>query len=120
MSLPPDDLAALERLSLDFAACSGMVGSDAVLVGGAATAIDTAGEFRTGDVDIVASRDEALDAALALCGFLKENRAGRRHIGFYHPDHLAFGFQQVPGSLFDGRAERGFGQVQAQTGEPDE
>jgi hypothetical protein len=28
-------------------------------------------------------------------------------VGWYHPDHLAFGFQQVSGPLFDVRSERG-------------
>jgi len=39
-------------------------------------------------------------------GFIKERRAGRLHFGYYHPDHLNYGFQAVSGDLFDGRADK--------------
>jgi hypothetical protein len=40
-------------------------------------------------------------------GCCKENGASRLLIGYYHSSHLAYGFQQVSGSLFDGRSSRG-------------
>lgn len=31
---------------------------------------------------------------------------GKLRIGFYHPEHPGYGFQQVSGALMDGRADR--------------
>jgi hypothetical protein len=106
MPLPDDYIAALETLSLVFTSYRNATGSDAVLVGGAATAIYTAGLFPSGDFDIVAARDEAFDQVMLSHGFRAEDRSGHLLVGYYHPDHPAYGFQQVSGDLFDGLAER--------------
>lgn len=105
MSLPDEYVAALEQLSLVFSAYREATGGDAVLVGGGATAIYTGGAFQSGDFDIVAARDDAFDSAMLAHGFRREDRAGRLMIGYYHPDHPAYGFQQVSGVLFDGRSD---------------
>ena len=55
MSLPDDYIAALERLAFAFTSYRQRTGGTAVLVGGAATAIYTAGQFPSADFDIVAA-----------------------------------------------------------------
>jgi hypothetical protein len=107
MPLPDTYIAALERLGLVFASYHRMTGGDAVLVGGAAVAILTAGMFPSADFDVVASADPEFETSMAEHGFLREDRPGYLRIGFYHLDHPGYGFQQVSGSLFDGRSERG-------------
>lgn len=107
MPLQEDYIAALELLSLVFTDYRSATGGDAVLVGGAATAIYTAGLFPSGDFDIVAAWDAEFDRAILSHGFKAEDRSGQLKIGYYHPDHPSYGFQQVSGDLFDGHADRG-------------
>ena len=106
MALPDDYIAALERLAVVFATYRGQSGTDAVLVGGAAVAILTAGLFPSGDFDVVAARDDDFERAMLQHGFRREDRPGQLKIGYYHQEHPCFGFQQVSGSLFDGQADR--------------
>ena len=105
MALTSEFRAALERLALACAAYEVATGSQAVLVGGASATLYTAGAFASGDFDLVAGHDAAFNDAMRAHGFLPEDRANRLRIGWYHPAHPEFGFQQVSGSLFDGRAE---------------
>jgi hypothetical protein len=107
MPLPEGYIAALEQLASAFATYNANTGGNAVLVGGAATAIYTAGQFPSGDFDIVAANDAAFESAMLGCGFLREDRAGHLLVGFYHPSYPQYGFQQVSGALFDGRADSG-------------
>jgi len=104
--VPDGYLAALERLALAFAAYRARTGDDAVLVGGAAVTLYTCGWFPSGDFDIVAGRGPAFHAAMLEQGFQPEDRPGRLRIGYYHPEHPGYGFQQVSGPLFDGRSDR--------------
>ena len=106
MPLPDDYLAALERLAFAFTTYRERTGGTAVLVGGAATAIYTAGQFPSADFDVVAANDCAFEEAMAEHGFQREDRSGHLLIGFYHPEHPGYGFQQVSGTLFDGQADR--------------
>ena len=106
MALPASYIAALARLGRVFQAYRARTGHTAVPVGGAATAIYTAGMFPSGDFDVVAANGAGFDAVMVGHGFIREHRAGRLLIGFYHPDHPEYGFQQVRGSLFDGRSDR--------------
>lgn len=106
MALPDDYIAALEQLAVAFETYKNQTGSEAVLVGGAATAILTQGLFPSGDFDVVAGRDQEFDQAMTTHGFRRENQPGYRIKGWYHPDHLDYGFEQVSGYLFDGRADR--------------
>lgn len=106
MALSEGYLAVLERLGRVFDAYHWHTGSRAILVGGAATAIYTAGAFSSADFDIVAAASEAFDAALIAEGFRREDRLGHLRVGFYHPDYPEYGFQQVSGRLFDGRADQ--------------
>jgi hypothetical protein len=103
--LPASFVAALSTLARACEAYREATGNHAVLVGGAATAIYTAGDFMSGDFDIVAADDVALDGAMRREGFLPEDRAGFLHLGYYHPDHPQYGFQPVSGRLFDGLAD---------------
>ena len=107
MPLPPDYLNALELLGRAFELYRDRTGTAAVLVGGAAAAIYTAGQFPSGDFDVVAPMDAAFEAAMVAQGFQREDCPGHRLGGFYHPDCPAYGFQQVSGPLFDGRADAG-------------
>lgn len=107
MPLPDSYIAALTHLGRAFQAYQARTGDSAVLVGGAATAIYTAGMFPSGDFDVVAASDSAFDAIMVEHGFVKEHRAGRLLLGFYHPDHPEYGFQQVTEPLFGGRSDRG-------------
>lgn len=54
---------------------------------------------------MIASNDGAFDRAMKNQGFKSEDRRGKLRIGYYHPDHPDFGFQQVTGPLFEGKAE---------------
>lgn len=106
MSLPDDYIAALERLAFAFTSYRQRTGGAAVLVGGAATAIYTGGQFPSADFDVVAVGDQQFNAAMAEHGFQREDRPGHLLIGFYHPDHPGYGFQQVSGPLFDGQSDQ--------------
>ena len=105
MALTDEYIAALIPLSRAFEAYAKVAGHSPVLVGGAATAIYTAGLFPSGDFDVVAASDDIFSAVMLDQGFIREDRTGKLKIGFYHPDHLKFGYQQVTGPLFDGRAD---------------
>jgi hypothetical protein len=105
MALPDHYLAALARLGPVFADYRARTGSDAVLVGGAAVAIYTSGQFPSADFDIVAGRDEAFAEAMQRHGFRPEDREGYLRVGYYHPDDPFYGFQLVSGRLFDGQAD---------------
>jgi hypothetical protein len=107
MALPDDYLAALETLALAFEAYGRISGGTAVLVGGAAAAIYTGWMFPSNDFDIVAADDVAFEQAMLGQGFEREAEPGLLRGGFWHPRHPHYGFQQVSGALFDGRAERG-------------
>lgn len=105
MPLPDDYLPAVEALGRAFATYAEARGHMPVLVGGAAAALFTDGLFQSGDFDIVAASDEAFDAAMRAHGFRAEDRAGKLRIGWYHPDHPRYGFQQVSTRLYDGRGD---------------
>ena len=107
LPLADDYTAALLTLGEAFDHYTTATGLTAVLVGGAATAIYTDGAFPSGDFDVAAADDAAFDAAMRSRGFVRENRAGRLRIGYYHPAHPAYGFQQVSGPLFDGQSDEG-------------
>lgn len=106
MTLPSDYIALLEELGRAFSVYERMTGVWPVLVGGAATAIQTAGEFMSGDFDVVAGNDDAFAAAMAEAGFLIDERVGRLAGGFHHPDFPRYGVELVSGDLFDGRSDR--------------
>jgi hypothetical protein len=105
MSLNEDYLAALETLAVACDRYRAATGGEAVLVGGAATAILTDGAFMSGDFDLVAPADHAFETAMLEAGFLKEHRPGFVLRGFYHPDHPDYGFEPVSGQLFDGKSD---------------
>lgn len=105
MPLELDYIAALLELARAFTCYKDATEDYPVLVGGAAAAIYTAGQFPSGDFDIVASNDEALNAAMLANGFRREDRQGYIRRGFYHPDHPRYGFEQVSGRLFDGQSD---------------
>lgn len=106
MPLPSDYIDALNTLARAAGHYRAETGGDMVLVGGGATAILTAGSFHSADFDLVAMIDDAFERAMLTEGFLHEDRMGYLLIGYYHPAHLAYGFQQVSGDLFDGMADR--------------
>jgi hypothetical protein len=105
MPLNEDYLAALETLAVACDRYRVATGGEAVLVGGAATAILTDGAFMSGDFDLVAPADHAFETAMLEAGFLKEHRPGFVLRGFYHPDHPDYGFEPVSGQLFDGKSD---------------
>jgi hypothetical protein len=105
MSLPDDYLAVLEHLGRAFAQYRRMTTSDAVLVGGAATALRTSGAFMSADFDVVAADDEAFSRAMIHAGFIAEGGTGHLAGGFRHPQHRNYVVEQVSGPLFDGLAD---------------
>lgn len=100
----PDGYLEALQLALALADYHARTGDDAVLVGAAAVTSYTAGWFPSGDFDFVAASTAVFDAVMAGQGFRPEDWPGRLRIGYLHPDHPGFGFQQVSGPLFDGRA----------------
>lgn len=106
MALPPTYLRALERLSLAFGFYESATGSSAVLVGGAAAAIRTGGQFMSADLDVVAADERAFSGALASAGFVAETRTGKTEFGYYHPKFPAYAVDRVSDSYFDGRGDR--------------
>lgn len=106
MPLPDDYIDALCTLGRAATRYRVETGGEMVLVGGGATAILTAGSFYSADFDLVAMVDDAFERAMLAEGFRPEDRQGHLLIGYYHPDHPAYGFQQVSGDLFDGLADR--------------
>lgn len=106
MGFSDDYLSALIAVAGVFRRYRLVAGVDAVLVGGAAVNVLTDGSFHSGDFDIQALDDDALDAAFLEEGFIREDRQGQLRFGYYHPAHPLFGFQQVSGALMDGRTDR--------------
>ncbi len=105
MALPEGFLDLLSKLSRVCARYEELTERPAVIVGGAAAAIYTAGDISTGDIDVIAGNDTAFAAALQEEGFVTERRQGKLLGGYYHPDLPAYGVEQVSGPLFDGRAD---------------
>jgi hypothetical protein len=60
----------------------------------------------SGDLDLYASNDEALDQCLLEAGFLADERVGRLRGGYYHPRFERYGIESISGQLFDGLVER--------------
>ena len=106
MPLDQDFRDALTRLGRVFARYQAASGDQAVLVGGTTVSLYTNGLILSGDFDVVANADAAFETAMRAQGFVREHRAGRLRIGWYHPDCPLYGFQAVSGALFDGRADR--------------
>ncbi|MGI4798335.1 MAG: hypothetical protein ACRYG8_30690 [Janthinobacterium lividum] len=106
MPLPSDYIDALNTLASAATRYRAETGGDMVLVGGGAVAIFTAGSFQSADFDLVAIMDDAFERAMLAEGFLHESRLDHLLIGYYHPTHPTYGFQQVSGDLFDGMADR--------------
>lgn len=105
MALPDGYLDALELLAVAFARYEADTGHVAVLVGGAATALQTAGAFMSGDFDVVAPNDGAFDRAMAAAGFLSEGGLGHGAGGWFHPSAPQYAVELVTPPLFDGRAD---------------
>lgn len=106
MALPADYVALIGELGRAFSIYEHATGDWPVLVGGAATAIQTAGNFMSGDFDVVASNDQAFADALHEAGFVDEGGIGHGLGGYFHPDFPRYGVEQVAGPLFDGRSDR--------------
>jgi hypothetical protein len=106
MALSPNFLGALERLSLAFGAYEGATGIPPVLVGGAAAAIRTGGQFMSADLDVVAGNEGAFSRAMASAGFVAEMRTCRMASGWYHRNFPAYAVDLVAASYFDGRGDR--------------
>ena len=106
MTLPENYILALERLSLAFGAYEGEAGEPPVLVGGAAAAIRTGGQFMSADLDVVTENERVFPRALASAGFLAEARTGKTEFGYYHPKFPAYAVDRVSGSYFDGKGDR--------------
>ena len=106
MTLPPTYIQALERLSLAFGSYESETGSPPILVGGAAAAIRTGGQFMSADLDVVAENEGAFSRALASAGFVAEPRTGKTELAYYHPKFPAYAVDRVSGAYFDGRGDR--------------
>jgi len=106
MAIPETYLALLEVLASAFQRYEAATGHSPILVGGGAVAVQTQGAFMSGDLDLYAPSDAALEAALVQSGFAREERQGRLAGGFYHPDFPEYGVEAISGQLFDGRADR--------------
>lgn len=106
MALPDGFIAALAELGKAFAHYEMLTGRSAILVGGAAAAIHTSGEFMSADFDVVAGLDDAFSTAMDTAGFLQDMHVGHGSLGWYHPDHPEFSVEQVSGGYFDGRGDR--------------
>jgi hypothetical protein len=106
MAIPETYLALLEVLASAFQRYEAATGHSPVLVGGGAVAVQTQGAFMSGDLDLYAPSDAALETALLQSGFAREERQGRLAGGFYHPDYPEYGVEAISGQLFDGRSDR--------------
>lgn len=106
MSLPEAYLAALAELGEAFASYEAATGAVAVLVGGAAAAIHTDGEFMSADFDVVAGDDAAFDKSMTAAGFVDDPKGIHGDGGWYHPAHPQFAVEQVSGGYFDGRGDK--------------
>jgi len=105
MTLTATYLGALEQLSLAFGAYEEETGAPPVLVGGAAAAIRTGGQFMSSDLDVVAGDERAFARAMAATGFVAETRTGREADDWYHPGFPAYAVDRVSGSYFGGRGD---------------
>lgn len=105
MAFPTDYVTLLEKLAVAFTRYEVETGISPMLVGGAATAILTAGAFMSGDFDIIAGNDAAFARAMATAGFKIDEREGKLLGGYYHPDFPEYGVELVSGPAFDGRAD---------------
>lgn len=76
-----------------------------VLVGGAALELYSASAYTTGDFDLVAARQDAVEAELQRVGFVRPTGPGKLTRGWIHPD-LRLGFEIVGNNLLDGHADR--------------
>lgn len=85
MAIPDSYLALLTILAEAFGRYEAETGHSPVLVGGGAVAMQTQGAFMSGDLDLYAPSDAALETALLHVGFVREERRGRLAGGFYHP-----------------------------------
>jgi hypothetical protein len=106
MALPAPYLQILDMLAVACTAYEKVTGFAPVLVGGGAVAIQTQGAFMSGDFDLFAPNDKALDRGLRDAGFVAEERLGRLKGGYYHPQFPGYGIEAISGQLFDGRADR--------------
>ena len=106
MAIPDTYLALLNILADAFEHYEVATGHCPVLVGGGAVAVQTQGAFMSGDLDLYAPSDAALESALLHSGFVKEERRGRLAGGFYHPELPEYGVEAISGQLFDGRADK--------------
>ncbi len=105
MTLPDAYLELLEILGRAFTAYEAITRMSPVLVGGAATALGTAGTFMSADFDVVAADDEAFKQAMVGAGFTPEGGRGHLAGGFYHEFYPGYTVEQVSGPLFDGRSD---------------
>jgi hypothetical protein len=106
MAIPDSYLELLNLLAEVFARYEAATGHSPVLVGGGAVAVQTQGAFMSGDLDLYAPSDAALETSLHHAGFVREERRGRLAGGFYHPEFPEYGVEAISGRLFDGRADR--------------
>lgn len=72
-----------------------------VLVGGAAAEFWSGSAISTGDFDLCAVRQDALEEEMALAGFLRPSGAGKMLKGWVHPE-LKLGFEVVAEVPMDG------------------
>ncbi len=105
MAIPDVQFAVMAMLGRAFVDYEKQTGARAILVGGAAVSIFTNGEYLSGDFDIVAAANTALDRALRNAGFVREDRPRRLKGGWYCPSYPAYGVEAVSGPYFDGRAD---------------
>lgn len=101
----PEFLAALNLLARACAMLEARGLPLPVLVGGAVVEFDTAGAIHTGDFDLHGGAETELAEALLAVGFKREDRAGWKRGGFYHPE-LPVGIEMVSGAYFDGGGDR--------------
>jgi hypothetical protein len=106
MAIPDTYHALLCILADAFERYEVATGHCPVLVGGGAVAVQTQGAFMSGDLDLYAPSDAALEAALLHSGFVREDRHSRLAGGFYHPEFPEYGVEAISGQLFDGRADK--------------
>jgi hypothetical protein len=106
MAIPDSYVALLIILAEVFGRYESETGHSPILVGGGAVALQTQGAFMSGDLDLYAPSDAALETALLHAGFVSEERRGRLAGGFYHPEFPEYGVEAISGQLFDGRADR--------------
>ena len=85
--VPASFLEALAELAGAFRLYRETVGHDAVLVGGAATVLYTAGAFSSGDFAFIVIAEQVFGNVMATFGFFKKTRTGRFHLVNPHPQH---------------------------------